>query len=369
MRETQNIHADIRLIAISGWLVLITSSIILSLSWSLTSAALWLFQSGLLWYFVIYSATKRIWLNRPQTDLPLYSDIGWANRLTLLRGLFVSMTGGFLFQPWPTHTIMWLPGILYMLAAILDRVDGYAARKSNRTSLMGIELDTVFDALGLAVAPLLAVGYGQVHWSYLLFSSAYYLFQWGMYHRRQAGLPVYSLSPNILRRAWAGFQMGFIAVALLPVFRPPVTTVAGFAFLIPVLTGFFIDWLTVSGRLDSNNVAIKAGFIKMESYSYKLILPLLRIIIISLIVYLVQSPGTLQENVMLLTAVLLLAGVLARVAALVLIGVSGFYFMSHPMNLAGVCLMVSTIWILLLGTGRFSLWKWDEEWVNRYDGA
>jgi len=369
MTEKITHFGELKLIAISGWIILIIFYLYLELHWNKSSSALWLLQSGLLWIFAVHSTSKRTGLNRAEINAHMYSDLGWANRLTILRGLFIAMTGGFLFQPWPAHILMWMPGILYTLAAILDRLDGYVARKSKRTSLMGVELDTVFDALGLAVAPLLAVGYGQVHWSYLLFSSAYYLFQWGMYRRRQSGLPVYSLSPNILRRAWAGFQMGFIAVVLLPVFRPPVTTIAGFAFMIPVLTGFMIDWLTVSGRIDHKKLAIRNSFKVLETVSNNLLLPLLRIIIVSSLVYLVQLPETSLETAMLLFAGLLLAGILARVSALVLIVLSGFYFMRHSMDFTGVCLMVSTIWMLLLGSGRYSLWKWDEDWVNRYDGA
>ncbi len=369
MTDSKPHYSELNLIAISGCFILIIFYLYLELNWYKSSAAFWLMQSGSFWLFAIHSVSKRTWLNRADPDAQIYTDLGWANRLTILRGLFIAMTGGFLFQPWPEHTLMWLPGILYAFAAILDRLDGYAARKSKRTSLMGMELDTVFDALGLVVAPLLAAGYGQVHWSYLLFSSAYYLFQWGLYRRRQLGLPVYSLSPNILRRAWAGFQMGFIAVTLLPLFRPPVTTVAGFAFMIPVLTGFIIDWLTVSGRIDHKKEAIRKYFKKLETVSNNLMLPLLRIMIVSSLVSLVKLPDTMQESAMLLIAGLILSGILARVAALVLIGLSGFYFMKHVMDITGICLMVSTIWMLLLGSGRYSLWKWDEDWVNRYDGA
>jgi hypothetical protein len=27
------------------------------------------------------------------------------------------------------------------------------------------------------------------------------------------------------------------------------------------------------------------------------------------------------------------------------------------------------IWLLLLGTGRFSLWQEDDHWLNGYDGS
>ena len=81
---------------------------------------------------------------------------------------------------------------------------------------LGTELDTVYDAVGLLIAPVLAVTYGQLHWSYLLVSIAYYLFVIGIKLREFRGLRVIELPPNISRRAIAGFQMGFVAVVLLP---------------------------------------------------------------------------------------------------------------------------------------------------------
>jgi CDP-diacylglycerol--glycerol-3-phosphate 3-phosphatidyltransferase len=31
-------------------------------------------------------------------------------------------------------------------------------------------------------------------------------------------------------------------------------------------------------------------------------------------------------------------------------------------------IIFSSVWLMLLGTGRFSLWQWDDRWVNRRDG-
>src|SRR5690606_21176327 len=118
---------------------------------------------------------------------------------------------------------------------------------------LGTELDTAYDALGLLIAPLLAVSYGKIHWSFLLVSAAYYIFQWGLYWRRTHNLPVYELLPSMLRRTLAGFQMGFVAVILLPCFQAPATHWIGVAFMIPMLLGFMVDWLVVSGRIQSSN--------------------------------------------------------------------------------------------------------------------
>ena len=218
----------------------------------------WLLQAGLLWAWVWYSTWKRMDLNRVAPAAPLLKGLGWANGITLLRGYLIALTGGFLFQPdTPADTqrlMIWAPGLLYGAAAILDRIDGFVARRTQQTTLLGAELDTVFDALGLLIAPLLAVAMGKVHWSYLLLSIAFYIFQWGIYWRSKRGLIIYPLMPSQLRRALAGFQMGFIALALLPCFDATQTLICSFAFLVPILLGFGVDWLVVSGRINSESI-------------------------------------------------------------------------------------------------------------------
>lgn len=349
--------------------VLIIATVLISYYWIPQAILQWIFVTGILLGSVIYQTLKRVDLNRANSSSPLYSTLGWANRLTILRGGLIAATGGFLFLDWPPGMLAWLPGCLYTLAAILDRIDGFIARKTGQTSLLGIELDTLFDALGLAVAPLLAVWYGQIHWSYLLFSIAYYLFQWGIYWRKRNGLPVYTLPPNVLRRAWAGFQMGFIAVILLPVFSPPLTRIASIAFVMPVLTGFLIDWLVVSGRIDRANAKIIMLFSRGEMLIQKFLQPLLRILILILILSFISIPGTLFELTMVMMAILILAGMAGRAAALALIILSGFYYREHLFNGWSAILTFAITWVMLLGTGHHSLWKKDEDWINRYDGA
>ena len=333
------------------------------------STLYWLILSVLFWIYCCYQLYIRLDLNRPNAGELLYPDLGWANRLSIMRGFLIAMTGGFLFQDWPDSWLMYLPGVLYTLAAIIDRVDGFVARKSGRTSLLGIDLDTLFDALGLAVAPLLAVLYGQIHWSYLLFSGAYYLFQWGIHRRKQLGLPVYTLPPNKLRRAWAGFQMGFIGVVLFPIFSPPVTTVAGFAFMLPVLIGFTIDWCIVSGRIDPQQTVTATRFSQIDRFGQTVLLPLLRLVITALILAQVQIPDSLIDGGLLLAAFLVLFGIAGRIAALVLIGLLGILSMDIVLNTTGLVLLFGTVWLLLMGTGHYSLWRRDEDWVNRYDGT
>ncbi|MBT5720522.1 MAG: CDP-alcohol phosphatidyltransferase family protein [Gammaproteobacteria bacterium] len=343
----------------------------------------WLAQAGLIWAFICYQTKRRLPLNRPSTDAPLYKNLGWANRLTLLRAWFIAAVAGFLFQAWPEGpALSWLPGMLYLFAAVLDRVDGFVARRSGQSSILGNDLDTVSDAIGLAIASLLAFGYGQVHWSYLLFGNAYYLFHAGIMWRNSRGLPVYPLPPALHRRTWAGFQMGFLAVALWPLVRPPITTLGGFAFMLPAILGFLVDWLIVSGRIDRQAEAVNRRFQWLTDFSQGVFQPALRlVVVVTLAVSVLQSglpllpsnSPTWMNNIMvggfILAGLMILLGVAGRYFSLIMVSLLGWYYISNPLLPVDYILFCSVVWVLLLGTGRFSLWQEDDHWLNRYDGA
>ncbi len=362
---------EFRRVSLYGWAVLVFTGLIMGGIWAWGSAAQWLLQTGLLWTLVTYEARGYLPLNRKDSETSLYSELGLANRLTILRGGLIACTGGFLFQRMPAEDLAFIPAGSYALSAIIDRLDGFAARKTGQVSQMGMELDTVFDALGLAIAPLLAVWYGKIHWSYLLVSCAYYLFKYGQRYRQKNGLPLFALKPKLSRRAIAGFQMGFIAVVLFPMFQPPATRIAGFAFMLPVLTGFLIDWLVVSGRISDksyiNHSVLKHGEKVISLFTQ----PALRLILAGfLLTWSLRYTENSSNSPLILWAMiacglLILLGIMGRTAALALILLIGWNNSSQLI----ILILPVTVWILVLGTGHFSLLTWDEYWVNRYDGA
>ncbi|MGK2904820.1 MAG: CDP-alcohol phosphatidyltransferase family protein [Desulfuromonadales bacterium] len=366
---------EFRRVSTCGWAVLVFTGLIMGGIWAWGSAAQWLVQAGLLWILVLYEARGYLPFNRKSPEAALYPSLGLANQLTILRGWLIACTGGFLFQQSPPGVIAFVPAGFYAVSAIIDRIDGFAARKTGQVSQMGMELDTVFDALGLAIAPLLAVCYGKIHWSYLLVSCAYYLFQWGLSYRQKNGLPLFALQPKLSRRAIAGFQMGFIAVVLFPMFQPPATRIAGFAFMLPVLTGFLIDWLVVSGRISEQSLINHSVLKRGEKLISFFIQPVLRLLLAGLLLTgSLRHTGNLSASplilyVMLACGLLILLGIMGRAAALVLVLLLGWYGASHPLNLLEEMILPAAVWILVLGTGYFSLSTWDDDWVNRYDGA
>ncbi len=374
---------EFALLALGGAAGLIGGCFLLALSWQWIDSLQWLAQASLAWAFLCYQTKRRLPLNRQSEDAPIYPTFGWANRLTLFRAWLIAAIAGFLFQPWPEGPLMaWLPGMLYFFAAVFDRVDGFVARRTGQSSLLGLELDTVADALGLAVASLLAFSYGQVHWSYLLFGVAYYLFHAGILWRNSRGLPVFPLPPALHRRTWAGFQMGYLVVALWPLFYPPLTSLAGFAFMLPAVLGFLVEWLIVSGRINRWDKSVDRRFRWITSFSHTVFQPALRsFVVIALTLSLLQSgfsplpagSSTWMNNIMLsgflLTSLMLLLGIAGRYFSLILVGLLSWYYLTNTLQLLDYALFCGVIWLLLLGTGRFSLWTEDDHWLKGYDGA
>jgi CDP-diacylglycerol---glycerol-3-phosphate 3-phosphatidyltransferase len=351
---------------------------LLGIFWAWFEATQWSLLAALFWWLVYHQAGGLLDFNRRETGSPLYAVLGPANRITLLRGGLIAVTGGFLFQPVAPGLLAWIPGIAYTMAAVIDRLDGYVARRSGQQSLLGGELDVKLDAMGLVIAPLLAYWYGQIHWSYLSVSLAYYLFQWGIRYRTHRELPVFALEQNMSRRAVAGFQMGFIAVVLWPILRPPTTSIAGIAFMLPLLLGFLIDWMTVSGRIGKGRGRTTEIFSAFRQLMQKLLLPSLRIVITVLVaLIIVRAPysyNSISMQLMLIVGMVIssgciLLGIAGRLFALALVSFLGLHFLSQPFTTLDTLLICCVVWTMSLGTGNYSIWSWDESWVNRFDGA
>lgn len=245
------LHREWVHIACLGAGVLLAGALVLGVIEGLATGGLWLLGSLAGWAFVQWQCHSRLHLNVSTIDDRSFTRLGMANRITLLRGLLIGETAGFLaiLPVQASAGLLYVPALLYTLAAALDGLDGVVARRQQQTTRLGTELDTALDAFGLVIAPLFAVFTGKLPAVYLLVSVAYYLFQWGIRWRQQRGLPVYGLPPSQVRRYLAGAQMVLVALALWPPLPGAVTQWFGIALMIPLLLGFCRDWLHVSGRI------------------------------------------------------------------------------------------------------------------------
>ena len=361
--------------------------------WENQAVMRWLGLAGISSLVYFAALWRRLEFNHPPAASKILPDFGPGNLLTILRGMLLMILAGFLFSPWPQGWLAYIPGLLYISAALADLFDGYLARKSHHESRLGQELDLSLDGLGILIASILLVQYGQVPAWYLLVGLARYLFMGGIWLRNNFGKPVYPLTENSARRPFAGAQMGFAAVALFPVFSPPGTYLAAALFAVPFLVGFLLDWFTVSGI---SFVNLFKPYISWEQYP-KLVysakkkfteqvlnkwLPLsLRaaLVILSIvwihenILGLFQSLGSPTINqylpnwppihwtgismfLMFSGLILIAVGVAGRAAALLVLFGLGMYLRFFSLHLFEVGLVIAAIGLFYLGTGPYSLW-------------
>ena len=249
-RPASTLQDELRRVALLGFGTLFAAGLLVMLLSGAKLTLAWLLPALACWSVVLWRCRLQLHLNCDLSGQTHYSSLGHGNQLTLLRGFLISATAGFLTISQQLDAVLhaYIPAVLYTAAAIGDALDGYLARRQQQITQLGAELDNELDALGLVIAPLLAVLTDKLHASYLLVSIAYYVFHAGLIWRRKHNKPVFPLPPSRLRRQLAGWQMGLVATCLWPPVPGEISRVVGVLFMIPLLLGFARDWLYVSGR-------------------------------------------------------------------------------------------------------------------------
>jgi CDP-diacylglycerol--glycerol-3-phosphate 3-phosphatidyltransferase len=299
---------------------------------------------------------------------PLRPALGPATRLTLGRALLVSALAGFVLPARPGGALEWLPAGLYTAAAICDRYDGYLARRLAQVTALGAELDTTTDGLGLLVASLVAVRWGQLPPWYLTLGVSYYLFWGGLQVRARLGLPAHPerLRPSPYTRMFAGLEMGLCAAALYPALRPPATTIAAALFLPPPLILFARDWLVVTGRLSYASPAhLRAA--RLAVVVFLELAPMLLRLGAALGVALLVARHLLAP-VTLFAAALMLLGIFARASAFWAAVPLALLLPRHPTT-AVAATFAAAAGIVLLGAGRRALFSPEDARLLRPAGA
>lgn len=353
----------------------------------------WLILSGLVLGYGLAILWRELPLNHRPGEMLLLPSFGWGNQLSLLRGLIIGLLSGFLFSPIPAMPLAWLIALLYTAAAIADWLDGYVARKRDHVTELGQRLDMEFDALGVAVVSLLAVGFGQLPVWFLTVALARYLFVFGLWWRRRRNKPIFDLPPSVHRRIMAGMLMGMMTVVLWPILPAAMATAAGFVIAIPVLLGFGRDWLFASGRLQGDNLA----YLRVQRSLYRLMAlwlpPLLRLILTAAMIHLLQQadpwyqpqawlellsswhvplpalPAALLSVTAVLGTLSVLAGFMGRLGAVLLFFPIGFDIATRGLLWDNGLALIAALYIALLGSGRFSLWQPEDALVSRRSGT
>jgi CDP-diacylglycerol--glycerol-3-phosphate 3-phosphatidyltransferase len=361
------------LFAVVCLILLASGFLLIWTTWSPEYAARWLFLPFLTASYLLFVLRRNLSANHRQGERELLPTLGWGNQLTLLRGLLVAGMTGFLLLPRPLGWLGWLPGLLYVLSDACDFFDGYVARVTNHATRLGEILDMRFDGFGVLAAALLAVHYLQVPLWYLAVAFAYPLFLAGVWLRRKLSLQVYPIPPSGARRLFAGLQMGFLAVVLLPIFSPPGTHIAATLFALPLLINFLTDWLHVTGFLGTDRLPQD-----LQSWVSGWLPLVLRFSVLALnlaaaIGWLAQ-PGQFSPSFLLLNGInlilvgMLVLGVMPRIAAIFALSMLGFFQIFEPLSAAQVALAIIYTAILYLGAGRYSLWTPEEHLFHRRVG-
>ncbi len=345
--------------------------------WQPKYAWQWLLQTSLALAYVLWLFRVALPHNHRQGDEVLLGTLGSGSCVTFARGLMISMLAGFLFVPWPGKIegpfwLAWIPGLIYILAAFADFIDGYLARITHHETGLGETLDKEMDALGLLIAPLLAVGFGQLPIFYLAVSVAYYLFIFGIWLRKKYGKYLVELKPTPSSRLLAGFQMGFVGVALLPVFSPSVTTIAALIFMTPLLLGFVRDWLVVCGR-------IRTGPDQRANWEYEfnrlmtMWFPIFLRIVVLCVGFLLIRPFAILGSrhwagTLIIFLIMVIFGVMGRTAA-ILISFSAAHIISKQGAIPELLILYAcTLALMCSGTGYLSLWKPEDRFFLRRAG-
>ncbi|HWQ83672.1 MAG TPA: CDP-alcohol phosphatidyltransferase family protein, partial [Anaerolineales bacterium] len=340
----------------------------LQVAWETRFALRWLaLASPALVYLIVVFRIGLHYNHRPE-EVDLLPTLGAGNWMSLGRGVLLAALVGFLFVPKPSGWLAWIPGVLYTLACAADFLDGYLARRTNHVTRLGEFLDMSFDGVGVFAAATLAVQYGQAPVWYLIIAAARYLFLFGLRLLKTLGKPVLPLHPSLMRRVFAGLQMGFLAVILWPIMVPPASLFAATLFGIPFLFGFGQDWLVVSGLIKPRSGAGKliAPFSTWISSSLPVVL---RGAVLALLVWIsIQQFQQATLPVWLIAlewtaAIFVIFGTAGRIfatAGLILLGIGQIY---TPVMLEQYSLAVLYTGLLFLGTGKYSLWAPEDQAV------
>lgn len=355
-------------------------------------AVQWAGQAALVLLVVLVILWRGLADNRREGEADLLPTLGWGNRLTLLRGLGLSFVAGFILLPWPEGWLAWGPMLLYTLADIADYLDGYVARKTNHATRLGVRLDIEYDGLGVLIVSVLGVWYGQLPVWYLLLGVSRFWFIGGLWWRQRRGKPVVEMPPSVHRRIIAGFQMGFMSAALWPILPAAGVKVAATVFGGATAVSFLRDWFIASGQLDP---AVPV-YLRLRRQAYLWLakrLPLLwrgtAVIGLTAILSAQSSLFLPQEWVHLLTswhlpwppfwaglvsliavgaALAAGAGFMGRLAALLLVFPIAFDVIGRGLLWSNGLALTAVCFIMLFGSGSWSLWQPEERFMTKRAG-
>jgi CDP-diacylglycerol--glycerol-3-phosphate 3-phosphatidyltransferase len=337
-------------------------AIILVFSWLTrqeTFSTLWMFVAL---FFLLYQTIILYFdlnLNRAGKSGKLLSGFGPGTWLSLIRLLLLSLLAGFLVTPRYENWLAWVPFTLYLMFNLIDLLDGYAARRWGKETLLGKKLDLDLDGRGMLVGSLMAVLGGMAGWWYLLVGLARYLFVLGIWLRRKLRLPVIE-KPNPLARPLAGLQMGVTTALLVPVLHPPFTILTSSLVMLPFLSNFLYDWLVIGKKKPARQAS-------MPDLVTKWIPLALRFLLFILVANAFLSRGSVSTDwyIEILLAAGIFLGFSVRLFGLLLLTQIGLTLQSQAIGSYELLLSLCSLILVYFGPGMYSIWTSEASILRR----
>ena len=324
-----------------------------------------LFSGGLSSALVL-TYVQWLWWNhlvdhRPPDNGRPYARLGAANQITLFRGWLISVLGGFAFWVEPAeplaHGLVWVPAVIYLVIGAADFLDGLVARRGHIESVLGARMDIAMDALGLLVASLVAVALKRLPAVYLLVGMAYYIFRLALRRRQAQGKPVRPLEDRPYARAIAGIHMGFVGLALMPIFATLLLGQAAILFMLPLLAGFAWDWLIVSSRLRPQRAN---GLRQVVHKASTFLAGSARLFLLAVGLPVTQqllAAGPVQGYAFITLWAMMVIGCSGRLAAIAAAVLLAAVWPIGPASMLPLLAFNSTLIIIMTGTGRWSVFQ------------
>ncbi|WP_235041661.1 CDP-alcohol phosphatidyltransferase family protein [Vreelandella profundi] len=172
-----------------------------------------------------------------------HGALGWANRVTLIRGILVAIVAaGLLAGAFKGAIWQWL--LIAVIALLLDGVDGWVARYTRSHSSFGARFDMELDAL---LIMLLCVGLWEFEslgaWV-LLIGGMRYLFVMAGWRLKWLTAPLFA---SFRRKVVCVWQVAALLLALTPLSSPLMANLLALSALVSLVYSFGVDvrWLYV----------------------------------------------------------------------------------------------------------------------------
>lgn len=173
------------------------------------------------------------------------SGLGWANRITLVRGVLVCVLAGGLAAPEAMAERTWVIAGLALTALVLDGLDGWLARRTATTSAFGARFDMELDAFLILVLCMNLVALEQVGAWALAVGAMRYVFLLAGWRWRWLAAP---LPESRRRKSVCVWQVLALMIALIPVTGPTESKWLVATALAALAGSFAVDIRWLYGR-------------------------------------------------------------------------------------------------------------------------